>query len=580
MAKSSVLSNIFVESARNWQYPPFTEEKGQARVVAFGDHSHKCPIYVRQLPPCTGGCPAGNDIRAWLTTVQQTGRRGRAWRESYEIAWHAASRTTPFPATCGRVCPAPCEGACNREKKDGQPVNISAFERWLGDYAIERGLEHQRLRPATSGKRIAVVGGGPASLSCAFQLARRGWPVTVYEAKAEPGGMMRYGIPAFRLPRPVLDAEIAAISRMGVEIICNSAIGTEDDLAELHRDFAAVFVGIGAQRGTGLDLPGENAANVYSGVTFLRRVNAGESVSTGNRVVVVGGGNTAVTAARAARRLGAAVTILYRRTRAEMPTLEREIEDSLLEGVTIRYLTAPVGIRTENGRAVAVSCLAMELGEPDASGRRRAVPVAGSEFELPCTALISAIGQLPETAELGLSGNSHGWLTPKPDWSVGEGLYAGGDVTGLALVTTAIGHGRLAAEEIDARLTNRHSTQPFYAKKIGPESLRLSYYPEIKRNEQSWVAAEKRLGEGLALEVDFGLSEAQFRSEAERCMSCGLCFECRQCLIFCPQQAIEEFPSRPVGKVMYTHYTRCVGCHICARSCPCGYIQMGMSDEL
>ncbi|EKD34822.1 MAG: hypothetical protein ACD_75C02174G0002 [uncultured bacterium] len=349
-------SNEILDAILNWQYPPFSEETGIDRVVAFGDHSHRCPIYVRQTPPCTGACPAGNDIRAWLTTVQQTELKKRSRQESYQIAWHEASKTTPFPASCGRICPFPCETACNRVKKEAQGVNIAAFERWIGDYGIAQGLDHKKLRTVPMARKVAVVGAGPAGLSCAFQLARRGYPVTVFEALTEPGGMLRYGIPAFRLPRAVLDAEIDAIARMGVDILCSHAIDS-NGLQEIRKRFDAVFVGVGAHKGIELDLKGQNAANVFSGVTFLRRVNAGEVFDIGDRVIVAGGGNTAITAARAARRLGAQVTIIYRRTRAEMPTLDREIEHSLLENITIRYLVAPLGIRIENGRAVAVQCV-------------------------------------------------------------------------------------------------------------------------------------------------------------------------------------------------------------------------------
>ena len=572
--------SAMLESVLNWQYPPFQEEKGVDRIVAFGDHSHKCPIYVQQTPPCTAACPAGNDIRAWLTTVQQTNLKKRNWRESYEQVWHVASKTTPFPATCGRVCPYPCETSCNRAKKDLNAVNIAAFERWLGDYGIEHNLEHKKLVSSAIDRRIAVIGAGPAGLSCAFQLARRGYSVTVFEALGEPGGMLRYGIPAFRLPRAVLDAEIKAITQMGVEIVCNHVVGKESDLQEIHHRFDAVFLGVGAHQGIELDLAGQDASNVLSGITFLRRINSGESIDIGNRVVVAGGGNTAITAARAARRLGAEVTIIYRRTRAEMPTLEKEIEDSLLEDIAFRYLVTPVGIHVEHGRATAVKCVQMELGSIERTGRRSVSPVPGSDFEIPCTTLITAFGQRPETEQLGVARGPNGWLQPGVDWSLEPGLYAGGDVLGLALVTTAIGHGRMAAESIDARLMNRHPRRPVHQGIITHEALRLGYYPEVRRSKKHAVPAENRCTRGLDFEPDLGITEEQFQTESQRCMSCGLCFECRQCLIYCPQQAIREFPQNPTGEVMYTDYNRCVGCHICSLSCPCGYIKMGMAKEL
>lgn len=579
MVNKPVDANPLLAAVLSWQYPEFAEEHGTDKVVAFGDHSHKCPIYVRKTPPCTAGCPAGNDIRAWLTIVQQARLKGRSWQESYELAWQEASKTTPFPASCGRVCPHPCEDRCNRGHKDDGAVNIAAFERWLGDYGIRHGLQHRKLSQEVMGKKVAVIGAGPAGLSCAFQLARRGYPVTVFESAVQPGGMLRYGIPAFRLPRAVLDAEIAAIARLGVEIVCHTAIGRDQELAELKANFDAIFIGIGAQAGLALTGEGMAAANVLSGVEFLRQVNAGQEVAVGDRVVVVGGGNTAITAARVARRLGAAVTMLYRRSRAEMPTLDREIDDAVLEGVDIQYLVTPVAIRTENGQAVGVRCQRMALGELDASRRRRAVPVADAEFDLPCTAVISAISQRPEWGGLELHPTAQGWLQPDADCRVAPGLYAGGDVSGLALVTTAIGQGRKAAEQIDAQLRGERF-RPAAAPVVTPESLRLDYYPPLKRNDSAWVLAAQRCGSSLELEVDLGLSEEQLRDEAKRCLSCGLCFECRQCLIFCPQTAIQAFPQNPPGEVMYTNYSQCVGCHICSLACPCGYIQMGMVEAL
>lgn len=581
MSRNPIDSNPLLEAALNWRYPEYAEEHGIEKVVAFGDHSHKCPIYVRKVPPCTIGCPAGNDIRAWLTLVQQAKLKGRSWQESYELAWHEASKTTPFPASCGRVCPHPCETGCNRGQKDDGAVNIAGFERWLGDYGIRHGFEHKKMVTEAKTKKVAIIGAGPAGLSCAFQLARRGYPVTVFEAAAQPGGMLRYGIPAFRLPRPILDAEIAAIARLGVEIVCNAAIGREREIADLTATYDAIFVGIGAQRGLALAGEGMDAANVLSGVEFLKQVNIGHEVTVGDHVVVIGGGNTAITAARVARRLGAAhVTMLYRRTRAEMPTLDREIDDAIIEGIDIRYLVTPVGMRTENGRAVAVRCQPMQLGEADASGRRRAIPAPGNIFELSCSTVIAAISQRPDWGGLEQFTPEHGWMQPGEDWSVSQGIYAGGDVIQLALVATAIGHGRKAAERISSQL----SGEPFPPNTEGPtatpETLRLEYYAKLNRNENVWMPAKERCSNGLELEADLGLGEEQIQAESKRCMSCGLCFECYQCLIFCPQSAIQAFPDRPIGEVMYTSYSKCVGCHICSLACPCGYIQMGMGKGL
>ena len=263
-----------------------------------------------------------------------------------------------------------------------------------------------------------------------------------------------------------------------------------------------------------------------------------------------------------------------------MPTLDRKIEHSLLEDITIRYLVAPLGIRIESGRAAAVQCVKMEFGKADERGRRSVTPVPGSDFELPCTALITAFGQHPETAGLGIATNPHGWLRPKANWLLEEGLYTGGDVLGLALVTTAIGHGRMAAEQIDADFCNQRFRNSGIREVVSHEALRLEYYPDLPRNENSSVPLADRCSKGFDLEADLGITEEQFLAEAQRCMSCGLCFECRQCLIFCPQRAIEEFTENPTGEVMYTDYTRGVGCHICSQACPCGYIRMGMSNEL
>jgi NADPH-dependent glutamate synthase beta subunit-like oxidoreductase/Pyruvate/2-oxoacid:ferredoxin oxidoreductase delta subunit len=563
-----------------WQFPPYSEELGIAKVVAFGDHSHKAPIYLRQPPPCTDGCPAGNDIRAWLTLVQKSRMKNRSWEESYEMAWHEASKTTPFPAICGRVCPHPCESKCNRGEKDDGPVNISSFERFIGDFGIRQGLNHQKLTSEIMTKKVAVIGAGPAGLSCAFQLARRGYPVTVFEAHPRPGGMLRYGIPSYRLPRHILDAEIEAIVKLGVKISCNTVIGKEKSLEKLKSEFEAVFIGIGAHQGLKLGVEGEDAANVFSAVKFLKIFNSGETVQLGNKVVVIGGGHSALVIARIARRLGAAATILYRRTIVEMPASEEEVNEALAEGINIQYLITPVAIRTEGKKAIGVQCQRMELAELDTSGRRRPVPIEGSTMEIPCTAMILAISQRPDWQDTERYVSDNGWLKPDENWTVDKSVYAGGDAVSPGRVTTAIGHGRLAAERMAAELAGkpcRPAAEPAIAT---PDKLRLGYYRELKRNERNWLPVAERFTGDPDLEIDFGITEEQFQAEAKRCMSCGLCCECRQCMIFCPQTAITAFPENPVGEVMYTDYSKCVGCHICAQTCPCGYIQMGMGDGL
>ncbi|TKB06393.1 NAD(P)-binding protein [Desulforhopalus sp. IMCC35007] len=573
-------SNSLLDSALNYHFPEYSEEQGIQKVVAFGDHSHKCPIYVKQTPSCTAGCPAGNDIRAWLTLVQHSEKRKRSWQESYELAWHEASKTTPFPAVCGRVCPHPCETKCNRSKKDDGAVNISSFERFIGDYGIRAGLRHKKLTTEIKDKKIAIIGAGPAGLSCAFQLARRGFQATVFEAFAQPGGMLRYGIPPYRLPRNILDGEIDAIVKTGVKIICNTVIGIDKSLDQLAAEFDKIFIGIGAHKGVQLGVAGEEAPNVFSAVRFLRMINSGEPVQLGTKVLVVGGGHSALVIARVARRLGAEVTVLYRRTIVEMPATEEEVSEALDEGVEIRYLIAPVGIRTENGRAVAVLCTQMKLGDLDKTGRRRPIPVEDSHIIVECTALILAISQRPDWKDAKRYVSANGWLKPDKDWSIDESMYAGGDVISPDRVTTAIGHGRLAAERIAASLEGKPFQPPNYSEIITEEKLRLSYYEKRERNERHWMPVNNRFDGTIDLEIDFGITEEQFRAEALRCMSCGLCFECNQCMIYCPQHAISEFPDNPVGQVMYTDYTKCIGCHICALTCPCGYIQMGMGEGL
>ncbi|HEY3359258.1 MAG TPA: NAD(P)-binding protein [Polyangia bacterium] len=529
------------------------------------------PRFQLKEPPCTHSCPSCADIRGWVTTIAQGEAYGRTAEQSFEQAFYMVADKNPLPAVCGRVCPHPCEDGCNRNSVD-KPVSINAMERFIGDYALEHGLGLRRLADAPREERVAVIGSGPAGLSCAYQLARRGYGVTIFEGFPHTGGMLRYGIPRYRLPRQVLDAEVERIRALGVEIRTSTMIGREVQYADLKRDYRAIFVGIGAHRGLKLGVPGEDAPNVMSGVELLHRVNEGERPVLGGDVVVIGGGDTAIDAARVARRLGASVTILYRRTRAEMPAIAPEIAGAEEEGVRLELLAAPLEVLTENGRAVGLRVQRMQLGEPDRSGRPRPVPIPGAEYVLPCSAVIPAISQEPD-----FTGVEHLKAGPK-DWikvdehgrTAEEGAFAGGDDVGLALATTAIAHGRRAAEMIDAHLRGVELPAMPALPAIKPDRMKLSYYKPAPRHDVTDVPAQERLADGDR-EIAQGLGQAEAIDEAKRCLSCGQCFDCESCWMYCQNSGFVKLPK---GEHFKIKLEVCNGCKKCGEECPCGYIDM------
>ncbi|MGA8183735.1 MAG: NAD(P)-binding protein [Terriglobia bacterium] len=536
--------------------------------TAGSEVSHLRPRFIAKTPPCVEGCPCGTDIRGWINTISQAQEYGRTPEQAYEMAWQTITDRNPFPAVCGRVCPHPCEDACNRIEKDGA-VAINALERFVGDFGIEKGLKLAALTEEKREEKIAVVGAGPAGLSCAYQLARRGYPVTVFEAFSKPGGMLRYGIPQYRLPRNVLDAEIQKILDLGVELKCNQVVGDGLSLGTIKDEYKAVFVGIGAHKGLKLGLPGEDAPNVFTGTSFLNHVNRGEEVSVGNKVIVIGGGDTAIDAARVSKRLGAAVTILYRRSRQEMPAIKEEIEGAIEEGIDIQFLAAPVEILAADGPATGMRCIRMELGEPDASGRRRPVPQPGSEFDLEATAIIAAISQEPEFA--GFNGLHEGkdWIKADEWGTTGvEGVYAGGDDLALGLVTIAIAQGRFAAEAIDARLRGKTAEKPILPGVIKTDRMKLGYYENGSPHERPRIPVTER---DMGTEIEQSLSEADALAEAKRCMSCGMCMDCETCWMFCTNNGFAKLPK---GEHFKIKLELCNGCQKCAQECPCGYIDM------
>ena len=505
------------------------------------------------LPPCNAACPAGENIQAWLAEVEA----GR-----HEEAWRILVADNPLPAVHGRVCYHPCESSCNRAELD-EAVSIHAVERFLGDLALERGWEFGSP-PARSGKRVLVVGAGPSGLSAAYHLARRGHAVEVRDHGAAPGGMMRYGIPSYRLPRDVLSAEMERIAALGVTITTGHLV---EDLAAERREgsFDAVFVAVGAHLSKRVDIPAGDASRIVDAVGFLEQVAAGERPVLGRRVAIYGGGNTAMDAARTARRLGAEeALVVYRRTRAQMPAHEEEAEEAEAEGVRINWLRTITAFEGPE--------LTVEVMELDDHGMARAT----GRFEtLPADSLILAVGQDADTGFLrsvpGVELSADGTVVVSPSMMTGcPGVFAGGDmVPAERTVTVGVGHGKKAARNIDAWLSGTSAQGPPRHDLAGFDGLHLWYFGDFSRRRQPELAPEERV-EGFS-EVRGGLTSGEAVYEAARCLSCGNCFECDGCLGACPEDAVVKLG---VGHRYRFDYDRCTGCGACFEQCPVHAIEM------
>jgi NADPH-dependent glutamate synthase beta subunit-like oxidoreductase len=540
-----------------------------ARSSAGRQTSSLRPQPTTKLPPCIEGCPQGTDIRGVLTTIAFSEKYGRTMEESYEEAWNILTSKNPLPAVCGRVCPHPCEINCNRKDKD-EPIAINNVERFIGDFGIEKGLKHS-VSEEKFDEKVAVIGSGPAGLGCAFNLAKMGYSVTIFEAFSKAGGMLRYGIPAYRLPREVLDKEIQNIVDMGVELKTDCSIGNDISLDDLKKKYKAIFVSIGAHKGLNLSVDGEDAEGVFSGVDFLNRINSGEKIDLGKRVVVIGGGDTAIDAARISLRLGAEVTILYRRTRTEMPAIEEEIDEALEEGIDIQYLAAPTEIFKNGNRVNKIKAIRMELGEPDDSGRRRPVPIDGSEFEIELDTLIPAISQEPDFEGMEeLKAGPKDWVKTDERQKVLDEIYAGGDVLNLGLVTHALAHGRQAAISIHSDLRGLPDPTQESQPTVHSDKMKLEHYESHARHEEKQLPVAERLN-GLEIEVACTYTEEDLIEETKRCMSCGYCFDCGKCWEFCQDNAVKK--GEP-GEIYMYHSNLCTGCKKCAEECPCGYLDM------
>jgi len=511
------------------------------------------PTYVDLLPPCNAGCPAGENIQAWLAEIE-------AGRE--EQAWQALVVDNPFPAVEGRVCYHPCEAVCNRAELD-EAVSIHAVERFLGDLALERRWSFP-APPASSGKRVLVVGAGPSGLSAAYHLARRGHEVEVRDAGAEPGGMMRYGIPAYRLPRQVLSAEVDRIAALGVRLVSGHRV--EDLEAERRAgSFDAVFVAVGAHLAQRVDIPARDAGRILDALSFLERVASGERPALGRRVAVYGGGDTAMDAARTARRLGAdEALIVYRRTRAQMPAQEEEAANAEREGVRINWLRT---VSAFEGPGLTVEAMEIdEHGVPHPTGRYE---------QLAADSLILALGERADTAFLqsvpGVAFGQDGTVVVSPSMMTGcPGVFAGGDmVPAERTVTVGVGHGKKAARHIDAWLRGASVSETPKHELAGFEGLHLWYFGDFTRRAQPELAPADAVADFS--EVVGGLSLEEAGYEAARCLSCGNCFECDGCLGACPEDAVVKLGP---GQRYRFDYDRCTGCAACFEQCPVHAIEM------
>jgi len=533
-----------------------TLDAGTSRANHTGAWRTERPVYRDLLPPCNNACPAGENIQQWLYHAEAG---------HYEQAWRQLVADNPFPAIMGRVCYRPCETACNRVQVDSA-VGINSVERFLGDEAIKRGWEVP-VAAAPTGKRVLVVGAGPSGLSAAYHLTRLGHSVVVRDAGAEPGGMMRYGIPKYRLPRDVLDAEINRVLEMGVTLELGSVVtDLLDELRPAGGEFDAAFVACGAHIGRRTYIPAGDSARILDAVSVLRSMEGQTAPLLGRRVAVYGGGNTAMDAARTARRLGASeAVVVYRRTRDRMPAHDIEVTEALEEGVTMRWLSTVT--RADAGSLTLEKMRLDETGFPQPTG----------EYEtLDADCLVLALGQdadLTVLSEVPGVTFEDGVVQVGPDLMTGHpGIFAGGDmVPSERTVTVAIGHGKKASRAIDAWLRGRDpGAGPAPARHPAAEFglLNTWYYSDAPATVRPVLDAARRIS--TFDEVTGGLDESTALFEARRCMSCGNCFGCDNCYGVCPDNAVIKLPDG----TYQVDLDYCKGCGLCATECPCGAIEM------
>jgi 2-oxoacid:acceptor oxidoreductase delta subunit (pyruvate/2-ketoisovalerate family) len=527
-----------------------TLDVGSSLANKTGSWRTERPVYLDRMPPCNDACPAGENVQEWLS---------RAEEGDYEAAWRQIMVDNPFPAVMGRVCYRPCETACNRATLD-EPVGINSVERFLGDEAIKQGWS-VTVDAAPTGKRVLIVGAGPSGLSAAYHLARFGHEVTVRDDSPEAGGMMRYGIPSYRLPRNVVDAEIRRIADLGVRLELGHAV---TDLGGVLDEFDAVFLAVGAHIGRRADIPAGDSARIVDAVSMLAGLEQGEQPMLGRRVAVYGGGNTAMDVARTARRLGATdAVVVYRRNRERMPAHDIEVQEALEEGVRMRWLSTIVYAGDDRVRIEKMRL--DETGFPQPTGEFEELDADSVVLALGQQADLALVHDVPEvTVADGVVRVDAAMMTGRP------GLFAGGDmVPGERTVTVAVGHGKQAARNIDAWLRGTTYSHPDRPELASYDRLNTWYYSDAPATVRLQLAVARRIT--TFDEVTGGLTAETALFEARRCMSCGNCLECDNCFGVCPDNAIIKLGP---GQGYEIDLDFCKGCGLCAAECPSGAITM------
>jgi len=531
---------------------------GTTESMKTGTWRAALPVYREPPSPCHLACPVSGRIAQWML---QAGVR------DWHGAWLTLTDNNPFPAVVGRVCHHPCENACNRGGYDA-PLAICALERYVGDRALAEGWRHAPA-PVVRKERIAIVGGGPSGLSAAYQLRRLGYAVTILEAQPQLGGLLRDGIPPYRLPREVLDGEIARVLELGIEVRCGASLATARLFERLRAEFDAVYLAIGARRQKRLAQLDYAAPWVMDGAAYLLQANVGAPPALGARLAVIGGGSAAIDVARSARRSGCEVSLIALEREAQMPAQREEVLQAMEEGITL-VDGALLRSAARAAEGVALECVRVHFEPGSRQGEFRVTPIAGSEFALTADAVVTAIGQDPELALLQSFARTEGpllWTDARGATSA-EGVFAGGDVASTArFVTEAIGTGRRAAHEIDRRLRACDAADEEAGEALPFAAINTFYHPHAARSAGTNLEPVERL-RGHA-EVKLGLEAEQALAEAARCFSCGHCISCDNCFYYCPDMAIRRVPG---GYTVAGDY--CKGCGLCVQECPSGSIAM------